>query len=369
MAAHSLCATRIPSSQLLSPQRVPLLTQIRISKPNSLNIPIFISRFPPCLLLRKPISTNVKAFASNPRNPSGSSFLKECARSIGFFAVGLLISMGSFNNPALADVKGSGTPPSLEEKLDAQGEKAVEADASPSLEGKVETQDEKVDEDLYMRLLERNPRDVEALKVVLYGRMRAGKTKEAIKYVERLIEVQPDEVEWKLIQALSYELLGQLSKAKRLFKKILEERPLNLRALHGLALVMHKRNEGPAAFEMLNDALDLAQREARVTEERNIKILIAQMHVVKGELEEGLREFEDLVKEDPRDFRPYLCQGIIYSLLDMKEQAEEQFNNYQSLVPHEFPQRGFLDEVMISAKTESREHLEKEFAAQYTSKK
>ncbi|CAN6442256.1 unnamed protein product [Victoria cruziana] len=199
--------------------------------------------------------------------------------------------------------------------------------------------------------------------------MRSGKTKEAIKYVERLIEVQPDEVEWKLIQALSYELLGQLSKAKRLFKKILEERPLNLRALHGLALVMHKRNEGPAVFEMLNDALDLAQREDRITEERNIKILIAQMHVVKGELEEGLREFQDLVKEDPRDFRPYLCQGIIYSLLDMKEQAEEQFNNYQTLVPHEFPQRGFLDEVMISAKTEPREHLEKEFAAQYSSKK
>lgn len=44
---------------------------------------------------------------------------------------------------------------------------------------------------------------------------------------------------------------------------------------------MYKCQEGEAAFEMLNKALELAQRENRVTEERNIKILIAQMHVVK----------------------------------------------------------------------------------------
>lgn len=49
----------------------------------------------------------------------------------------------------------------------------------------------------------------------------------------------------------------------------------------GLALVMHKNHEGPAVFVMLNKALEIAQREKRVIEERNIRILIAQMHVVK----------------------------------------------------------------------------------------
>ena len=46
-------------------------------------------------------------------------------------------------------------------------------------------------------------------------------------------------------------------------------------------MVMHKNLEGPAVFEMLNKALEFACREKRVVEERNIKILIAQMHVVK----------------------------------------------------------------------------------------
>ncbi|KAK4366832.1 hypothetical protein RND71_014712 [Anisodus tanguticus] len=246
------------------------------------------------------------------------------------------------------------------------------------------------EEEMYVRLLEKNPRDVEALKTIVNVKMRKGKTKEGLKYVEKLIEVQPREMEWRLLQAICYEMMGQLSKAKRLFKDILKQRPLSLRALHisfdamvltykssffeessstfGLAMVMHKNFEGPAVFDMLNGALEVARREKKVNEERNIKILVAQMHVVKGELEEALQKFKLLVQENPRDFRPYLCQGIVYSLLDKKKEADEQFEIYRSLVPEEFPQRGFLDDVVLAAKTETREQLEKEFKNEFSCK-
>ncbi|CAN4115212.1 unnamed protein product [Withania somnifera] len=224
------------------------------------------------------------------------------------------------------------------------------------------------EEEMYVKLFEKNPRDVDALKSIVNVKMRKGKTKEALKYVEKLIEVQPREMEWRLLQALCYEMMGQLSKAKRLFKEILKQRPLLLRALHGLAMVMHKNFEGPAVFEMLNGALEVAHREKRVNEERNIKILVAQMHIVKGELEEALKKFRLLVQENPRDFRPYLCQGIVYSLLDKKKEADEQFEIYRTLVPEEFPQRGFLDDVVLAAKTETREQLEKEFKNEFSYK-
>nr|XP_048335780.1 protein SLOW GREEN 1, chloroplastic [Ziziphus jujuba var. spinosa] len=185
-----------------------------------------------------------------------------------------------------------------------------------------EGRDKSEDEELYEKILEKEPRNVEALKVVLYGKMRRGKTKEAVRYVEKLIDMEPDEVEWRLLLALCYEIMGQLSTAKRLFKEILVERPLLVRALHGLALVMHKNHEGPAVFEMLNKALEVARHAKRVTEERNIKILIAQMHVVMGELEEALQKFQDLIDEDHRDFRPYLCQG----------EFEETLEQFQDLV-------------------------------------
>lgn len=46
-------------------------------------------------------------------------------------------------------------------------------------------------------------------------------------------------------------------------------------------MVMHKNGEGHAVFEMLQKALEVAQQEKRVDEERNICILVAQMHVIK----------------------------------------------------------------------------------------
>lgn len=219
-------------------------------------------------------------------------------------------------------------------------------------------------ESLYLKVLEEDPRNVEALKVVLYGKMKKGAMKEAVEYVERLIEIQPDEVEWRLLQALCYETMGHLSEAKKLFKEVLKRWPLSLRALHGLAMVMHKNHEGPAVFDMLNKALEIAHQEKRVSEERNIRILIAQMHVVKGELGEGLKDFQVLIDENPRDFRPYLCKGIIYSLLAKKQEAEECFEIYHSLVPEEFPQRGFLDDVVLTAKTIPPGQLQREFKSE-----
>ncbi|CAL1373891.1 unnamed protein product [Linum trigynum] len=220
--------------------------------------------------------------------------------------------------------------------------------------------------EMHEKLVETDPRNVAALKAIVYGKMRRGKNKEAAQYVKRLIDIEPDEVEWRLLEALCFEMMGQLCKAKRLFKEILEERPLLLRALHGLAMVMHKNHEGLAIFGMLNKALEVSRQEKRVTEERNIRILIAQMHVVMGNLEEGLTKFQDLINENPRDFRPYLCQGIIYSLLERKTEAAEQFETYRSLVPEEFPQRRFLDDVVLASKTNSREWLQKEFGTQFS---
>jgi hypothetical protein len=63
-----------------------------------------------------------------------------------------------------------------------------------------------------------------------------------------------------------------------------------------------------------------------------------------------------------------LWQGIIYSLLDKQKEAAEQFETYRAVVPKEFPQRGFLDDVVLAAKSQSREQFQKEFNAEFLNK-
>jgi hypothetical protein len=169
------------------------------------------------------ISSNICSKSPFPQIPTSSisktnnNFTSFLSEKVLVSLVGAFIFIGSF---------GLNTRQSLALPAQTSG-------GSVNLEGKRDAQMEKSeDEEMYEKVLEKEPRNVEALKVVLHGKMRRGQTKEAVKYVGRLIEIEPEEVEWRLLEALCYEMMGQLNKAKRLFNEILEERPLLLRALH-----------------------------------------------------------------------------------------------------------------------------------------
>ncbi|KAK2391049.1 protein SLOW GREEN 1, chloroplastic [Trifolium repens] len=282
-----------------------------------------------------------------------TAFSNFISQKIPFFLIGSFIFICCFNRRIAFAV----SVPSVDSS------EILEQNEKKTVEGKNNEQE------MNERVLENDPRNVEALKVVVYGKIRKGKCKEAEKFVKKLIDLEPNEVEWRLLLALCYETMGFLSKAKRVYSEIMETKPLLVRALHGLATVMNKNNEGPAVFEMLNKALELAINENKVTEERNIRILTAQMVVVQGDLEEGLKRCQDLIDQNPRDFRPYLCQGIIYSLLDKKEEAAQQFETYEALAPKEFPQKGFLGDITLAAKGTSRVQFPKELGNQFSDQK
>lgn len=96
----------------------------------------------------------------------------------------------------------------------------------------MERRSESEEEVMCVKLVEENPRNVDALKMVVNVKMKSGKSDEAVEYVEKLIKLEPNEMEWRLLQALCYELMGDYGKSKSLFKDILTQSPLLLRALH-----------------------------------------------------------------------------------------------------------------------------------------
>lgn len=64
-----------------------------------------------------------------------------------------------------------------------------------------------------------------------------------------------------------------------------------------------------------------------------------------------------------------VLQGIVYALLDRKEDADMQFDVYKSLVPDEFPDKSFISDVILAARTESHDRLQKEFDSEFQAKK
>ncbi|KAK9290830.1 hypothetical protein L1049_009008 [Liquidambar formosana] len=205
--------------------------------------------------------------------------------------------------------------------------------------------------------LSSHPDDVEALRSLMEVKIKKRKLQEAIGVIERLIQIEPNEFEWPLLKAHIHSYSGEPELAKLGFEEILEKDPLRVEAYHGLVMAVSQSETGEELKDVLKRievAMERCKKEKKKDDLRDFKLLIAQIRVIEGNYADALKVYQELVKEEPRDFRPYLCQGIIYTLLRKKDEAEKQFQKYRRLIPKEHPYAQYFDENMIATKVFSQ---------------
>ncbi|GLU06220.1 hypothetical protein SLE2022_232680 [Rubroshorea leprosula] len=190
--------------------------------------------------------------------------------------------------------------------------------------------------------LESNTEAIEALKSVLQQKLESGEDEETLNILNQLVSLQPEVMEWKFLLARLLSEMGQTENARNVFEEILDRNPLSFEALFENALLMERCGDGEAVMRRLEEALSIAQDENKVKEARDVRLIIAQILFLQKNVEEALKSYQELAREDPSDFRPYFCQGMIYSLLDQNEEAKEQFAKYRELSPKKFEVEGYL---------------------------
>jgi tetratricopeptide (TPR) repeat protein len=192
--------------------------------------------------------------------------------------------------------------------------------------------------------LESNSEAVEALKSLLQQKLENGEDEEALKVLRRLVSAQPNVTEWKFVMARLSSEMGDTENARKVFEEILESNPLWFEALFENALLMDRCGEGEKVITRLEEALRIAEAEgeSKAKEARDVRLIMAQIQFLQKNVEEALKSYQELAKEDPHDFRPYFCQGMIYSLLDRNVEAREQFAKYRQLSPKKFEVEGYL---------------------------
>lgn len=191
-------------------------------------------------------------------------------------------------------------------------------------------------------LMETNAEFVDNLKALLQKHLEIGEDEEALKILGKLVEAQPLEMEWKFLMARVLGEMGKTQEARDAFEEILALNPLSFEALFENALLMDRSGEGSAVIGRLEKALRIAEDENKAKEARDVRLIMAQIQFLHKNVEEALRSYEELAKEDPKDFRPYFCKGMIYSLLDRNDEAKEQFAKYKELSPKKFEVDGYL---------------------------
>ncbi|KAK6942915.1 hypothetical protein RJ641_028292 [Dillenia turbinata] len=205
--------------------------------------------------------------------------------------------------------------------------------------------------------LSSNPEDTEALRALLEVKIKTRKLNEAIEVIDKLLKLEPNEPEWPLMKCHIYSHNGENEKARLGFEEILAKDPLRVEAYHGLVMAVSQsesENELNDVVKRVQDAMETCRKEKKKEEVRDFKLLLAQIQVIEGNYDDALKIYQELVREEPRDFRPYLCQGIIYTLLRKKDEAEKQFQKYRRLVPRGHPYAQYFDENMIATKVFSQ---------------
>ncbi|VYS54743.1 unnamed protein product [Arabidopsis thaliana] len=196
-----------------------------------------------------------------------------------------------------------------------------------------------------------HPDDVEALRSLMEVRIKSRKLLEAIELIDRLIELEPEEKEWPMLKANIFSYSGDLESAKTGFEEILVKDPLRVEAYHGLVMAYSDSGDDLNAVEKrIDEAMVRCKKEKNRKDLRDFKLLVAQIRVIEGKHNEALKLYEELVKEEPRDFRPYLCQGIIYTVLKKENEAEKQFEKFRRLVPKNHPYREYFMDNMVASK-------------------
>ncbi|KAG4916270.1 hypothetical protein JHK87_053827 [Glycine soja] len=217
-------------------------------------------------------------------------------------------------------------------------------------------------ESLLEERLSTNPRDTDALHALMEVKIRARKMDEAFGVLDRLIELEPEELEWPLLKANMHIYNDDHASARELFEEILKKDPLRVEAFHGLVMATSQSNEPlKGLLKRVEEAIEVCKKQKRDSDVRDFRLLIAQVKVMEGDFSEALKAYQELVKEEPRDFRPYLCQGIIYTLLRKKDEADKQFDKFRRLVPKDHPYKDYFEDNMFATKFFSQK-LEREGA-------
>ncbi|KAG6435587.1 hypothetical protein SASPL_100461 [Salvia splendens] len=192
------------------------------------------------------------------------------------------------------------------------------------------------------QLLESSSEAIDALKKLLQEKLDAGEDGESLSILRKLSAAQPENQEWKFMIARLLSEIGRIEEAREAFEEILSRNPLNFEALFENALLMDRSGEREEVMRRLQKALGVAESEMKAKEARDVRLIMAQMQFLHKDVEEALRSYDELAMEDPSDFRPYFCKGMIYSLLDKNDEAKQQFAKYKQLSPKNFEVEGYL---------------------------
>ena len=192
----------------------------------------------------------------------------------------------------------------------------------------------------YELVLEREPDNQTAIEGLVDARIQLGDLEGVVEPLEKLAELNPNTPEYRVLLGQTKQSIGDLDGAADEFRTVLDQRPGEMNALQGLTALLLQQERPQAAVGLLQDTLQSAPQINEVTpgavDVGSVQLLLAQVYVEEGDIDEALRVYDDAIDAAPDDFRPVLAKALVLRDAGREPDAVVLFQQAEELAPAQF---------------------------------
>jgi cellulose synthase operon protein C len=145
----------------------------------------------------------------------------------------------------------------------------------------------------YKRAYLANPNDSEAMVVIVRTYQQAGKSKEALAFIDSVLKANPNNIEAKIIQGQLNAIMGNNQQASKIFTEIIQAQPNNPVGYLQLAILQQRQNQNLEAENTVNKGLIASPKDF------GLKLTQARILEATRRYEEAIKVYENMIKDRP----------------------------------------------------------------------
>lgn len=207
--------------------------------------------------------------------------------------------------------------------LASQAKEANKSSAADQILGAISSSKKDIDGSLaaYLRAHESDPNDSRPITAVVSSYMQAGKSAEALAFIDGLLKDNPNYTEVKLLKGQIYSLTGDNQKADQTYVDVIKAQPNNALAYRELAISQQRQNLTAASEKTLNEAISV------IPNDFELRLVQASIFEVNKRYEEAIKSYQDMLKLRPNS--PIANNNLANLLLEYRQDKASHTQAYE----------------------------------------